>query len=53
MGRFNAIIAFFVQKSLFMDGFGYFFRVINLKFDSLWLPLSPSFVGAGLMLFFV
>ena len=32
-GRFYAIFEFFVPKSLFMDGFGCFFKVINPKFD--------------------
>ncbi len=36
-----------------MDGFGYFFRVNNLEYDSLWLSLAISFVGAGLMLFLI
>ena len=51
MGRFYAIFKFFVIKSLFMDIFGCFSREINLEFDSLWLSLAPSIIGAGLMLF--
>ena len=51
MGRFYAIFEFFVIKSLFVDRFGCFFREINLEFDSLWLSLAPSIIGAGLMLF--
>ncbi len=43
----------FVKKYLFMYGFGCFFRVNNLEFDSLWLSLALSFVGAGLMLFLI
>ena len=34
-GKFNAIFEFFGIKSLFMYENGYFFRVINLEFDSL------------------
>ena len=36
-----------------MDGFGCFFLIKNLEFDSLWLFLALSFVGAGFMLFFI